>query len=194
MILFDLVERTRKMLFVHTTLFLYFFPLHERRQLSFFCSLPLVRVAPLGVNLFLFHIARLIFLFVLSKFLLSIGILFMEDLYRAVEQFLPHSSGGGGSSIPPQLPDPAGNVGVVAADIANNNPFGERGISESSLQSLNSDKQDELRRLLHGEEVTSQPIIEPLLSDAERRMELEEELQRMIDNEIKIGGIHMDKL
>lgn len=86
--------------------------------------------------------------------------------------------------LQPQLPDPAGNVGVVAADIANNNPFGfgEHGLSESSLQPLDSDKQDELRRLLHGEEVTSQ--LEPLLSDTQRRMELETELQRLIDNGI----------
>ncbi len=67
---------------------------------------------------------------------LFIGIQYVltSDLWRAVAPFLPSSSGGE-SPLPPQLPDPTGNVGVWAATMVTSN---QEHTFDSPLHSLNS--------------------------------------------------------
>lgn len=129
------------------------FLLVQFHLLSFLCSLPLVRRMPERVQILFFIMAKIFIFFILQRLFFALEYLFMEDLYRAVEPFLPHSSGGGGSCRPPQLPDPAGNVGVVGASIEN--PFAD---CRSKVP----------ERCLPDDEGASQPIREPLLSEEEK--------------------------
>jgi hypothetical protein len=55
------------------------------------------------------------FFFLIPKIFLNLGYLFMDELSRAVEQFLPVSSGSRGGSFNPQ-PDPSATETLLTAD------------------------------------------------------------------------------
>ena len=131
--------------------------------LNVFCSLPLIKKVPRKVQILFFIIIKVIFMLVLSKVTFTLGYLFMEDLHHALSQFYNPSSGGmsGGSSTPP---GPSGDgSGVALASENHNEP------APSAYE---------------GQEGSFHFRREPLLSDAQRRMELERELQRLIDNQV----------
>ena len=76
---------------------------------SCFCWLPIIKKMPTKCQLVLFLISKFLLLLVLTKLILVLGYLFMDDLSRALSQFHPGFSGGlgGGSSTPP--PNPSGD-------------------------------------------------------------------------------------
>ena len=87
---------------VHSVLF----PIPVFRDTSgftFFCNLPLIRKIPNRGKDLLYFLTGFLFSLVLSRGIMELGYVFMEDLARAVAQFYPSSSGGmsGGFNQPP---------------------------------------------------------------------------------------------
>lgn len=128
-----------------------------------FCSLPLVKKVPKRVQILFFCIARIICFFILLKIAFALGYLLMDELQRALDQFYRPSAGGmsGEFNIPP---GPSEGGSVVAFSSENHN--------------------EPAPSAYEGQGGSFYSQIEPLLSDAQRRMELEQELGRLIENEV----------
>jgi len=89
---------------VHSVLFFIpiFFSINQ--LFHYFCRLPIIKHLATKCQLLLFLISHFLLLLVLTKLVLDLGgYLFMDDLSRALSQFVPGFSGGlgGGSNTPP---------------------------------------------------------------------------------------------
>ena len=136
---------------------------NEKKLFLPFCSLPILRGMPPRVQIVVFRIWKVVFVLILYKVAFAMGYFFMEDLSRAIAQFYPSSAGGmPGESSPP--PGPSGDGSVMA--LTSENPH-EPAPSAYEGQGRGFPSRGQ-----------------PLLSDVERRMELESELQRLIDNQV----------
>nr|QKE23456.1 ATPase subunit 8 [Clerodendrum yunnanense] len=101
----------RNIFYFHLHFFFFQIFLGTNRIYSFFSSLPFVKSMPRHVQIFLFCILKYISFLVLSKIALAFGYIFMDDLERAVSQFIPSTSwgqpgvpsggsGSGGTALP----------------------------------------------------------------------------------------------
>lgn len=91
-------------------------------------SLPFVKGMPKREQIFWFNIAKLVSVLVLSKLSFALGYVFMDELQRAVDQFIPSASGGMnlGSSGQPPLPSPSDPFLPVSQDPEENPPGGSQ--------------------------------------------------------------------
>lgn len=97
---------------------------------SFFSSLPFVKGMPKRVQIIFFCIAKFISVLVLSKLAFAFGYVFMDDLQRAVAQFIPSTSGGmPGASTQPTGPSGGSGSGwtYLLASGNENCPSGSSG-------------------------------------------------------------------
>lgn len=96
--------------------------------------LPFVKGMPKRVKILFYLIGQSLFVFLLSKLVVSFGYVFMEDLQRAVDQFMTSGSGGGGSAPLPGSPAPGGSSGIKNSFswfFENNNSPGDEVTSNS---------------------------------------------------------------
>ena len=82
---------------------IYFRVFLSRILRNFLGAFPLVKNVPKSLRLYLVLSVKIVFLLGLSKFFISLGYVFMDDLSRAVSQFYPFAPGGmsGGFNQPP---------------------------------------------------------------------------------------------
>ena len=165
----------------------YFIPLFllktfpsENKILTFFCALPLVIKMHKEMQILLFYICKSFFIFILSRLSFSLGYIFMDDLSRAVNQFLPSGTGGGMSST---LPGPSGDPSFLPIHTDDR----EEG-SPSSLGSLTNSNLEFLHDFLTADGTTYEEPTQistsfsPLMSDDVRRQELLDEMDRRVSN------------
>lgn len=118
----------------------------------------------------LVFIIGLFFFFVLlyRRIYIYNGYLLMDELYRAVEQFLPTASGGmGGGSVPGGPPGDFPSIPVISP----NNEFGENGEAPDSSKSASSSgvpalPQDMAKRQALEQEIFSLPRLTSTLREA----------------------------
>lgn len=91
----------------------------------YFTSLPIVKLLPDKQQKILFCVVRCIFFMLLSRALLDLGYLWMDELFEAVRPFYNPSSGGAGPSGQPPLPSPSDPFNLAfSQDQEENRPEG----------------------------------------------------------------------
>lgn len=71
---------------------------------SFFFRLPIVQRLPFKIQISLFVVVKVLFMFILFSIFRSVGLLFMDELTRAVAPFVPTLGGTNGGFGPPPAP------------------------------------------------------------------------------------------
>lgn len=118
-----------------TSVMLRLFNIHFSWKCQIFLF-PMVRRVPKDVRIILFRIGKVLFVLVLYRILLSLGLLLMDDLSRAVAPFLPSSSGGGLPGVFNTPPGSSGEPSLPLPYFHENENEKERMIIESSAASV----------------------------------------------------------
>ncbi len=144
-------------IFGSVSLILVFFD--NKTILRFLCRIPGFRKIPTRVQSVVFCIGRALFSLLLASVAVKLGYVFMEDLSRAVAQFYPGGMAGGPGT--PTPPGPSENFGLFSYPLEGESSHqGERRGSPSLSAEV------------------------PLLSDTQRRIELESELEHLIEHNV----------